>query len=128
MKRLVALVLLGFSGVCAFPDETWEPSDIHAVGSSVPAVAGVDVAQGIALDLIRLYQAKISPTSISRCPFVVSCSNFAFRAISRKGLVAGTVMFIDRFYYRENAAAFGSYELARTDDGFLKIDDGEYLE
>jgi putative component of membrane protein insertase Oxa1/YidC/SpoIIIJ protein YidD len=128
MKRLVALMLLGLSGVCAFPDETWEPSDIHPVGSPVPAAAQVDVAQSIALDLIHLYQVRISPASISRCPFLVSCSNFALRAIARKGFVVGSVMFIDRFWYRENAAAFGCYELARTDDGFLKIDDGQYLE
>ena len=128
MKRLVALLLLGLSGICAFPDETWEPSDIHTVGSPVPVVARADIAQDIALDLIRLYQERISPASIGRCPFLVSCSNFAFRAIVRKGLVVGSIMFIDRFWYRENAAAFGCYGLARTDDGFLKIDDGEYLE
>jgi putative component of membrane protein insertase Oxa1/YidC/SpoIIIJ protein YidD len=128
VRRFALFVLLGLSGLCAFPDETWEPSDVHLIGSRPPSVLVADLSQDIALSLIQMYQEKISLTSISRCPFSVSCSNFASRAISRKGLTLGLVMFIDRYYYRENATAFGNYDLVRADDGILKIDDSEYLD
>ena len=128
MRRFALLVLLGLSGLCVFPDETWEPSDIHPVGSRMISDPVVELSQVLALGLIHVYQDRISPASISRCPFSISCSNFALRAISRRGLAFGLVMFIDRYYYRENATAFGNYDLVQADDGILKIDDSEYLE
>lgn len=128
MRRFALLLLLGLSGLCAFPDGTWEPSDVHPIGSRLLPVPVTGLSQDIALGLIHFYQARISPASISRCPFSVSCSNFASRAISRKGLALGLVMFIDRYYYRENATAFGTYDLVTADDGILRIDDGVYLE
>jgi hypothetical protein len=129
VKRLFVLVLLGLSGLSVFADETWEPSDIHPIsaGSSILAEPHGRLFEGTALSLISFYQTKISPLTIIRCPFLVSCSTFAARAIADKGLALGLAIFIDRYYYRENTTAFRLYRLVRTEGDILKIDDSEYL-
>jgi len=58
--------------------------------------------------LIHLYQNHAAPNSISRCPFVISCSHFADRALEKYNLL-GIPVFIDRFFYRENNELFGRY-------------------
>jgi putative component of membrane protein insertase Oxa1/YidC/SpoIIIJ protein YidD len=129
MKACVVVVLLCVAALFANAEDPWEPSDVRTVGVSLAPVSTLDVhpARMAAMDLIRFYQEEISPRSISRCPFLISCSNFAVLAITDNGLVPGLVMFIDRFCYRENGAAYGLYRLARSGD-VLKIDDQGFLD
>ena len=129
MKHFLLVGLLGLSALSIFPEEPWESSDIHPLNRSSPGLMepGGKLFQEPVVDLIRFYQEKIAPHTIARCPFVISCSNFAARAIEEKGLAFGICIFVDRYYYRENAAAFQLYGLVTTDGAILKIDDSEYL-
>jgi len=81
----------------------------------------------VANKLIKLYQKEISPQSISRCPFYISCSNYAYQAINRHGLIVGIAFFIDRNLYRENIESHLHYQLRETQFGVLKLDDSYYL-
>jgi putative membrane protein insertion efficiency factor len=47
--------------------------------------------------LVRLYQSFISPMDAPSCPFSPTCSEYAKRAVSQYGLVAGVAMAADRF-------------------------------
>lgn len=77
--------------------------------------------------LIGFYQSKLSTRSISRCPFHTSCSVFAREAIRRKGILLGTSMFIDRFYFREHSHNARYYGLRTRTSGKLKLDDHFFL-
>lgn len=104
--------------------DSWEPEERGATSLQHPRK--FSLLPAVADQLISLYQTKISPQSISRCPFKISCSMFAQRAIDRYGIF-GVAMFIDRYYYRENHEAFAHYTLVVTNQGILKLDDALFL-
>ena len=104
--------------------DSWEPEEREPPATKT--LQHFSILPIIADPLISFYQTKISPHSISRCPFKISCSTFAQRAIERYGLF-GIAMFIDRYYYRENHEAFAHYKLVVTDQGILKLDDALFL-
>ncbi len=107
----------------------WEPdAAAPAVAQGMPDKAEATVDAGLAGTLIRFYQTDISPNSISRCPFLVSCSNFALRAIESHGVVAGTLLFIDRIYFRENPDAHLFYPMKRDARLFPRLDDTFFLD
>lgn len=108
-------------------DNAWEPGEGRPSGSAHKSFSTVSVITGFADNLIKVYQTDISRNSISRCPFKISCSNFAREAISRYGLV-GFLMFIDRYYYRENMQSFSLYPLVDVGEGTLKLDDSFYMQ
>ena len=74
-----------------------------------------------------LYQTKVSDKSIHRCPFYTSCSRFYSIALREYGCLWGSIMFIDRYFYRENKAAYKYYDFKSRDDGVLKLDDDYFL-
>ncbi|MFN6991869.1 MAG: membrane protein insertion efficiency factor YidD, partial [Fervidobacterium sp.] len=78
------------------------------------------------LNAISYYQRSISEKSVSRCPFEISCSQFATIAIEKYGLL-GFIIFIDRYFYRENVSAFSLYNKKETKNGIIKLDDKIYL-
>lgn len=86
-----------------------------------------DPSHGPAADLLLLaldhYQHHIGPNSVSRCPFVLSCSHFAVRALQRFGIL-GLPMLLDRYLIRENTQAYDHYQHHIGDDGRLRLDDG----
>ncbi len=84
-------------------------------------------AQTLALSLITYYQTSISSNSVHRCPFQISCSQYACESIKTAGLGGGLTHFIDRYYYRENKDAFRHYPLAAQADGAIKLDDDFFL-
>lgn len=104
--------------------DAWETFDTTFYKSNLlpPRSIFLDLAD----DLITFYQNDISIESISRCPFVISCSSFCKEAINKYGLL-GLAMFIDRYFYRENIDAFSHYNLIQTNYGVLKLDDKIYL-
>ncbi|MBK7444883.1 MAG: membrane protein insertion efficiency factor YidD [Ignavibacteria bacterium] len=76
--------------------------------------------------LINIYQSDISPNSIHRCMFHISCSNFAKISINKLG-IAGLVIFMDRYLYRENREAFNNYVLIIDNSGKITLDDDDFL-
>lgn len=73
------------------------------------------------------YQESIGPRSISRCPFAISCSNYALQAVHLHGPVVGIMYFIDRNLYRENPGTPYMYPLIETESRVLKLDDSYFL-
>lgn len=108
---------------------SWEPEDIVPISSILDTTRDYVINPGIlvANKLIEFYQRKIAPQSISRCPFYISCSNYAYQALKKYGLIVGICIFIDRYFYRENPGSYLHYELRETESGVLKLDDAFYL-
>ncbi|MBN2105387.1 membrane protein insertion efficiency factor YidD [bacterium] len=107
----------------------WEPDDIKPIYSSYSVIHDIkrDPLTILSFNAIKFYQKKISTKSISRCPFYISCSNYAYLAIEKYGLLIGICYFIDRNFYRENIACFYHYELRENKEGILKLDDSFFL-
>lgn len=80
----------------------------------------------IARSALKYYQSSLSVKSVSRCPFEISCSNFALHAVQRYG-VAGIPLIIDRYFYRENVEAFSLYKRTVSRNGVVKLDDALFL-
>ncbi len=108
---------------------SWEPDDLDKEEALYDKPKGLNSPVGsVTLSLIRVYQKRISPKStMNRCPFKTSCSNFAFQSISRQGFLVGMLLFIDRYYYRENISAPYNYPLYENEEGVLKLNDDYYL-
>jgi putative component of membrane protein insertase Oxa1/YidC/SpoIIIJ protein YidD len=108
-------------------DPAFEPIAKHAALPAGDATepSGFSPAADLFLPLIHLYQGRIGPNSIHRCPFVVSCSNFAKIGIERYGIF-GLFLFLDRYLYRENPEMREHYPTVRADDGRLLLDDGAF--
>ena len=81
-----------------------------------------------ALALIDHYQGAINPKSISRCPFYLSCSNFAAYSVRKYGLCGGVIRFVDRFQFREHPYSSLYYPLAVNGGGIMKLDDRFYCD
>ncbi|OGO04433.1 MAG: membrane protein insertion efficiency factor YidD [Chloroflexi bacterium RBG_13_54_9] len=45
--------------------------------------------KAVALSLIRLYQLALSPMMAPSCRFIPSCSEYAYQAIQKHGLIRG---------------------------------------
>jgi hypothetical protein len=109
-------------------DEPWEEEDLISLQKNADTVNtsfnGV-IAYPL-LELIDIYQKDISPKSIHRCLFDVSCSNFAKIAIKKFGWF-GLFLFIDRYLYRENIESFNHYIKIIKKNGIIELDDKEFL-
>lgn len=108
---------------------SWEPDDlpVHQV-SLAQGKSLVFPLTNVSLALVRMYQKKISPNSVlHRCPFKTSCSAFAYESIQANGIIKGLVMFIDRYYFRENPGTPFQYPLHEGQQGILKLNDDFYL-
>jgi hypothetical protein len=104
--------------------DAWEDYDstFHKTNISPPQSIFLDMSNF----LISFYKKDISTESVSRCPFAISCSSFCKEALRKHG-VLGLVLFIDRYFYRENIDSFSHYKLIQTNYGVLKLDDEYFL-
>ena len=137
MKSTIAytvFILLLFSSISYSQEEyaemsSWEPDDLYPIYASFDSSGSYIKKPGIliASSLIGIYQKKISTQSLSRCPFYISCSNYALLAIKKYGLLIGMAFFVDRNCYRENIACWYYYELRENANGVLKLDDSFYI-
>jgi hypothetical protein len=107
----------------AIDDEPYEPEDLELSVPTREPSGALGPISDVALAAIRFYQVKIGPNSISRCPYVVSCSAFAYDQVYRLGFF-GIPAIIDRMYYRENADTFNKYPKYVLPSGLIKHDDG----
>jgi hypothetical protein len=125
--RRVALALWFITGTTHAEDipsdEPYEPEDIEPYSPPRAPSAALGPISDLALAAIRFYQVKIGPNSISRCPYLVSCSAFAYDQVYRLGFF-GIPAIIDRMYYRENTDTFTKYPKYVLPSGLIKHDDG----
>jgi putative component of membrane protein insertase Oxa1/YidC/SpoIIIJ protein YidD len=106
----------------------WEPDALtEKPGRAHDSQPDMSLDAEIAVAMIRFYQTDINPNSVSRCPFRVSCSNFAIRAVKRYGFVPGILIFVDRLFYRENMGAFEYYPKIRNSRNQSRLDDTYFL-
>jgi putative component of membrane protein insertase Oxa1/YidC/SpoIIIJ protein YidD len=111
----------------AEPDP-WEPDALAVNPAKARSVdAEIPVDADLAVRLIRFYQTDININSISRCPFAISCSNFAMQAIRKYGFGIGILIFIDRICFRENQAAYLYYPIKRNERNQSRLDDTYFL-
>jgi hypothetical protein len=82
-----------------------------------------DVFEG----LVTAYRKNEAATTIRRCSFQVTCSLFAEKAVSRYGFVIGGVLFVDRYFYRENQDSRNHYPLIGEPDGTYRLDDSPFV-
>ncbi len=128
LQTLGEQVYVKVSDSAVSQDRPWEPEDIRNFKHPEPRIPNPgSVFSDVAVDLIGFYQSSIGPKSIQRCPFYISCSNFALQAIRRYGFYKGICLFIDRNLYRENPGILNHYDLIRMPSGVLKLDDEKYL-
>jgi hypothetical protein len=95
---------------------TYEPSDISF------SVLFTHTAN----TLITYYQTTLSTNSIRRCPYKISCSNFAKEAIKRY-YIFGVHAIVDRYFFRENSEMFAHYKPVQIENGVIKLDDAFFL-
>lgn len=69
---------------------------------------------------------SVSDKTIHRCPFAISCSRFAEKAVKRHGFIPGLIIFMDRHLIRENPGARNRYARVYR-DGRILLDDSYYL-
>jgi len=104
------------------PDEPWE-AELAPPAPAPAAPSGFAPLADLALAGIDHYRAVIGPRSVARCPFVCTCSAFASAAIRRYGFWPGLVLFVDRFFFRENRQVVQHYEAMVAEDGRLRFSD-----
>jgi hypothetical protein len=92
-----------------------------------PAAKPETLAGDVFEALVAAYRANEAHTTIRRCAFSVTCSSFAEKAISRYGFLVGGVVFIDRYFYRENADSRNHYPLIGAPDGTYRLDDSPFV-
>ena len=127
IKKVGAAAILAaalFTSPVAADDAPWDFGLPEPVTSSTPPKA-------LATDLFQAqvcaYRDNSARTSVARCIFHVSCSHFAEKAFSRYGFIGGGVVFIDRYFYRENDAARNFYPMIGEADGTFRLDDGPFV-
>jgi Putative membrane protein insertion efficiency factor len=110
----------------ATSEAPWEAEDIaqRPAQEPPPSLAFGPISLGL-VEAVHFYQEEIGTKSISRCPYLVSCSNFALLAVRREGFW-GLLKFVDRFFYRENASVFSIYPRRVVPSGIIKHDDAAF--
>jgi len=81
------------------PDSTWAEDALLYTLDAPEA--------GIGASALGYYQRDVVPRMARPCPAWPSCSMYARIAIAEWGLVPGTLMTLDRLFFRENAAFIG---------------------
>ncbi len=71
----------------------------------------------------KKYQSIIGSKTIHRCPFEISCSHFLTISIKNHGTIKGTALFLDRYFYRENAFLPRHYEAVIKDNRVVYRDE-----
>ena len=128
---LMLVPLSGFADEYASEIEVpWEPEDLPVGDPTRFRSPPPTLLKSLARPAIQFYRRRIASQSIDRCPFHISCSHFAEKAVERFGFVRGVALFIDRHFFREHAGALKAYPLRETwrnNRIKLKLDDSFYL-
>jgi len=106
-----SVLLVAFFSVPLLAGESGEDSNSYRMGEILIS------------PLVHLYQEKINPKTISRCPFEVSCSNYLLMSIKNEGGIKGLALFLDRYFIRENHDIHKHYKARFVDNKLKYIDE-----
>lgn len=128
MIRFIAVAVLGAATIlcAAAEDAPWDFGSPQAPVTTEGARPG-SLGSAVLGVLVNLYRDNKENTSIHRCIFHISCSHFAQSAVEKRGVVLGGIMFIDRYFYRENNDARLFYPLEHEPNGTFRLNDGPFL-
>jgi hypothetical protein len=104
-----------------FPEAPWDAPLVRVSPPPAPSLALGPLSEALTSS-IRFYQREIGPNSIARCPYAVSCSNFALRVTRDYGFF-GLPLFLDRYFFRENGEIPRHYPRVRLAGGVVRFDD-----
>jgi len=126
MKILLFIILIP---ILLFSEEPWEAEDIIPIEKIVSSQQESYHKPSYVFirKMISLYQHQSTENTISRCPFYISCSSFALKSVKEHGIFLGSLLFIDRFFYRENSSIYKHYNFKRRDNSVLKLNDRYFL-
>ena len=135
IKYLIMLIIVLLAGFYLYADKVyeeitaWEPEDIEPIYKKLEIDNKFEptLIKLLFNNLINWYQSDISSNTIKRCPFFISCSNFAQQAITQYGFFIGICFFIDRNLYREHNYSSIYYFLRESDTMLLLLDDSYYI-
>jgi len=107
VRWLVLFVVAAPAPVAAQPADGWawgwsEPDTTWAENALLHTIDLPDHAFGERA--LGYYQRDVVPRMARPCPAWPSCSMYARYSVARWGLVPGTLMTLDRLFFRENAA------------------------
>ena len=118
MKKItlcLAAVLVFFSAAGAYWDSEWDTpkaADRYSKEALDRLMSEeTSVLKIIGLGMIRLYQLNLSGKTGSDCNFYPSCSRYGFMAISKFGLIKGSIMSADRTFRCNGYSHTAGYEL-----------------
>lgn len=73
-------------------------------------IVSKDSQKPFAYKLTTFYQKRISPHDGAKCLYYPTCSEFYKKALSSYGFFWGTVMTVDRLFYREGIRSMKYYQ------------------
>jgi hypothetical protein len=104
MKRSITIILfllLSLNTFCQIDEDIIRFGELNAIEKEDDKYAYARTYQNeiefIFTRLFLLYKSFISSQDASSCTFTPSCSEYAMMAISKQGIVIGTINFFDRF-------------------------------
>jgi len=126
--RFIAVAVFGAATVlCSVAEDApWDFGSQQAPASAELTKPGT-IDSDILRALVNLYRDNEGKNSVHRCIFNVTCSHFAQLAVDKHGFVLGSIMFVDRYFYRENNDARLFYPLEREQDGTFRLDDDPFV-
>lgn len=129
IKYLLCIFLLLTNLYLFGLDEPWESNEIKTLSEAFQNDSKLmnDRDEGLLQWALNFYQEKQSNKTIHRCSFYISCSDYLPKALEIHGFPFGLFVFFDRYFYRENKAAFTYYPLKKRPDGVYKLDDEYFL-
>lgn len=122
LALVLAPIVLSAQTVSSDPLEPWD------FAIDAPPRASDRSPKPVVDGLLQVYRRSSGERTVDRCIFHTSCSAFFEQAVYNHGILLGTIMFIDRNMYRENADAYALYTLHFRPDGVIEVGDDYYLE
>ena len=83
-------------------EEPWPRAVIAPAAQKEPPLQNPSLGKRVAEEVIRFFQAYISPVDGDRCPCYPTCSQYSVEAIRKHGVLIGMVMTYDRLIHESN--------------------------
>ena len=105
---------------CAFGPEDWETakSQLRVDHRKSPTPVSGSSLNVLFYGPVHFYREHLSKKRTAHCPCYPSCSKFAVDSFKKYGFFFGSLMTVDRMFYRENSSMSRYYLAIKTDSGY----------